>query len=157
VRASVVVQMKAAEGEFGSPVLPMSLLDSLVHDAAIKYWPFGHYRIAVGEAAANVDRYTQRRLERFDISGTKLMQAAFSGDPPQVGKPPGNQASEVGSGPGCRWSKSGSCWPGRAWSWRSGRCIGSRPSGAGPGEKVTTPVDGGPPGGSCRLTSVTLG
>jgi len=91
-------QMKAAEAEFGSPVLPMRLLDPLVQDAAIKHWPFGHYRIAVAEAATNVDRYTQRRLERSDISGTKLMEAAFSTDPPQVGKPrlrcPGNQASE---------------------------------------------------------------
>ena len=77
-------QMKAAEGEFGSPVLPMRLLDPLVQDAATKHWQFGHYRIAVGEAATNVDRYTQRRLERFDISGTALMEAAFSANPPQA-------------------------------------------------------------------------
>jgi len=92
-------QMKAAEGEFGSPVLPMRLLDPLVQDAATRHWQFGHYRIAVGEAATNVDRYTQRRLERFDISGTALMEAAFSTNPPQAGKPrlrcPGNQASEA--------------------------------------------------------------
>jgi hypothetical protein len=92
-------QMKAAEAQFGSPVLPMRLLDPLVHDAAIRHWPSGHYRIAVGEAATNVDRYTQRRLERFDISGTALMEAAFSTNPPQAGQPrlrcPGNQASEA--------------------------------------------------------------
>lgn len=91
-------EMKAAEGEFGFPVLPMRLLDPLVHDAAIKHWPFGHYRIAVGEAATNVDRYTQRRLERYDISGTKLMEEAFSTNPPEVGKSrlrcPGSQVSE---------------------------------------------------------------
>jgi hypothetical protein len=92
-------QMKTAEGEFGYPVFPMRLLDPLVHDAAIKHWQFGHYRIAVGEAATNVDRYTQRRLERFDISGSALMDAAFSANPPQFGKPrlrcPGNQVSEA--------------------------------------------------------------
>jgi hypothetical protein len=92
-------QMKAAEGEFGDPVLPMRLLDPLVQDAATKHWQTGHYRIAVGEAATNIDRYTQRRLERFDISGSALMEAAFSANPPQPGKPrlrcPGNQASEA--------------------------------------------------------------
>jgi Protein of unknown function (Hypoth_ymh) len=92
-------QMQAAEDEFGYPVLPMRLLDPLVQDAATRHWRSGHYRIAVGEAATNVDRYTQRRLERFDISGTTLMEAAFSASPPQAGKPrlrcPGNQASEA--------------------------------------------------------------
>ena len=77
----------------------MRLLDPLVHEAATKHWQFGHYRIAVGEAATNVDRYTQRRLERFDISGTALMEVAFSANPPQPGKPrlrcPGNQVSEA--------------------------------------------------------------
>ena len=91
-------QMKAAEGEFGSPVLPLRLLDPLVRDAAIKHWQFGHYRIAVGEAATNVDRYTQRRMERSDISGTALMAEAFSVNPPQAGKSrlrcPGDQDSE---------------------------------------------------------------
>ena len=60
----------------------MRLFDLLVQDAATKHWQLGNYRIAVGEAATNVDRYTQRRLERFDISGTALMDAAFSVNPP---------------------------------------------------------------------------
>jgi hypothetical protein len=92
-------QIKAAQAEIGYPVLPLRLLDPLVREAAIKHWGNGHYRIAVGEAATNVDRYTQRRLRRFDVSGVTLMEAAFSANPPQPDKPrlrcPGNQASEA--------------------------------------------------------------
>ncbi|GEM_PF-5682643 len=55
--------MRTAERHSGGPVLPMALLDPLVSDAARRHWETGHYRIAVGEAATNVDRYTQRRLE----------------------------------------------------------------------------------------------
>lgn len=92
-------QIKVAQAEIGYPVLPLTLLDPLVREAAIKHWDNVHYRIAVGEAATNVDRYTQRRLQRFDISGATLMDAAFSANPPQPGKPrlrcPGNQASEA--------------------------------------------------------------
>ena len=50
----------------------MTVLDPLVYEAAIKHWKHGHYRIAVGEAATNVDRFTQRRLQRFDVSGAPL-------------------------------------------------------------------------------------
>lgn len=39
--------------------------------------------------------------------------------------------SPRGSRRGCRWSRSGSCWAGKAWWWRSGRCTGSPLSGAG--------------------------
>ena len=92
-------QMESAQAENGSPALPMAVLDPLVYDAAIKHWKHGHYRIAVGEAATNVDRYTQRRLRRFDVSGTSLMEAAFSPNPPQPGKPrlrcPGDQANDT--------------------------------------------------------------
>jgi hypothetical protein len=92
-------QIDIAQAENGSPVLPMTVLDRLVHEAAIKHWKHGHYRIAVGEAATNVDRYTQRRLERFDVSGAALMDEAFSTNPPQLGKPrlrcPGDQAYEA--------------------------------------------------------------
>jgi Protein of unknown function (Hypoth_ymh) len=91
--------IKAAQDTIGYPVLPLGLLDPLVREAAMKHWEHGHYRIAVGEAATNVDRYTQRRLERFDVSGVTLMDAAFSVNPPQPGKPrlrcPGDQASEA--------------------------------------------------------------
>jgi Protein of unknown function (Hypoth_ymh) len=80
-------QIDGAQAENGSPVLPMTVLDPLVYQAAIKHWKHGHYRIAVGEAATNVDRYTQRRLQRWDVFGASLMEAAFSTAPPQPGKP----------------------------------------------------------------------
>jgi hypothetical protein len=90
--------MRTAERDYGGPVLPMALLDPLVRDAARRHWEAGHYRIAVGEAATNVDRYTQRRLERFDVSGAHLMSDAFSLNPPGPGKPrlrcPGGLDSE---------------------------------------------------------------
>jgi len=77
----------------------MTVLDPLVYEAAIKHWKHGHYRIAVGEAATNVDRFTQRRLQRFDVSGAPLMGEAFSAAPPQPGKPrlrwPGDQADDT--------------------------------------------------------------
>jgi Protein of unknown function (Hypoth_ymh) len=92
-------QIDDAQAEDGSPVLPMTVLDPLVYEAAIKHWKHGHYRIAVGEAATNVDRYTQRRLQRFDVSGASLMEEAFSANPPQPGKPrlrcPGDQAHDA--------------------------------------------------------------
>lgn len=92
-------EMRTAEGDFDGPALSMTLLDPLVQEAARRHWELGHYRIAVGEAATNVDRYTQRRLERSDVSGSTLMEAAFSFNPPAPGKPrlrcPGDQASEA--------------------------------------------------------------
>ena len=53
--------------------------------------------------------------------------------------------------------KIGIRWPGRGWWWRSGRCTGSRPSGAGLAEKPTTPVDDGPPGGELQIDFGYLG
>ena len=78
--------MKTAEHDCGAPMLPMTLLDPIVRDAARRHWEAGHYRIAVGEAATNLDRYTQRRLQRFDVTGTELMRDAFSLNPPVPGK-----------------------------------------------------------------------
>jgi Protein of unknown function (Hypoth_ymh) len=90
--------MRTSERDSGGPMLPMALLDPLVRDAARRHWNTGHYRIAVGEASTNVDRYTQRRLGRFDVSGSALMGDAFSLNPPEPGKPrlrcPGGLASE---------------------------------------------------------------
>jgi hypothetical protein len=48
-------QIDGAQAENGSPVLPMTVLDPLVYQAAIKHWKHGHYRIAVGEAAESVN------------------------------------------------------------------------------------------------------
>ena len=96
---NVTQTMRTAEHDSGGPVLPMALLDPIVHDAARRHWETGHYRIAVGEAATNVDRYTQRRLGRFDVSGATLMGDAFSLNSPEPGKPrllcPGSLATEA--------------------------------------------------------------
>ena len=54
--------------------------------------------------------------------------------------------------------KIGSCCRGRVWWWRSGRCTGSPPSGAAAGgQKVTTRVDDGPPGGELQIDFGYLG
>src|SRR5215831_9153292 len=44
-------QLSAAEAESGYPVLPMNLLDPVIHPVAIGYWRAGRYRTAVAEAS----------------------------------------------------------------------------------------------------------
>ncbi len=50
-------------------------------------WQSGHYRSAVEDAAKKVNAETQNRLERRDVSETRLFQEAFSLDPPKAGRP----------------------------------------------------------------------
>lgn len=69
------------------PVLPMDMLDPVVHQAAIGHWNGGMYRSAVGDAATALSKYTQQRVGRDDIEEFNLMEAAFSLSPPEPGKP----------------------------------------------------------------------
>jgi hypothetical protein len=90
--------MRGAAAQLGGPVLPISLLDPAVVQAAIGHWIAEHYRNAVGDAAIAVNRFTQQRVSRADISDRELMSRAFSEDDPKPKEKrlrcPGNPKSE---------------------------------------------------------------
>lgn len=90
--------MAGAAVQLGGPVLPISLLDPVVFQAAIGHWIAEHYRNAVGDAAIAVNRFTQQRVGRTDISDRELMSHAFSEDDPKPQEKrlrcPGNPKSE---------------------------------------------------------------
>jgi hypothetical protein len=92
-----VRRMEAASTSDGTPVFPMDVLDPLVSDAARRLWQSGLYRVAVSDAATNVNRVTQHRLGRSDVSDQKLMGEAFTDKEPKLGEPrlrcPGNPKS----------------------------------------------------------------
>jgi Protein of unknown function (Hypoth_ymh) len=90
--------MRGAAEQLSGPVLPISLLDPVVFQAAIGHWTAGHYRNAVGDAAIAVNQFMQRRVGRTDISDRELMSHAFSEDEPKPTQKrlrcPGNPKSE---------------------------------------------------------------
>lgn len=90
--------MNEAAAQLGAPVLPISLLDAIVFQAAIGHWTSQHYRSAVGDAAIAVNWFTQQRVGRADISDRELMSRAFSEDDPKPKENrlrcPGNLKSE---------------------------------------------------------------
>jgi hypothetical protein len=69
----------------GNPVLPSTELHPAVWAPAHELWQSGKYRQAVHAAASAVNDLAQRRLERRDVSDVKLMQEAFSTEPPKPG------------------------------------------------------------------------
>lgn len=64
------------------PRLNGPALHPWVWEAARSLWQSRHYREAVLAAAVRVNRETQAKLERRDISETALFQQAFSNDEP---------------------------------------------------------------------------
>ena len=62
------------------PALAAEGLHPWVWHAAVNLWDGGHYKQAVNAAAAVVEKQTQVRLNREDISGTKLYTEAFALD-----------------------------------------------------------------------------
>ena len=62
------------------PALAAEGLHPWVWHAAVNLWDGGHYKQAVNAAAAAVEKQTQVRLNREDISGTKLYTEAFALD-----------------------------------------------------------------------------
>jgi hypothetical protein len=76
-------KMSEAAAQLGAPTMPLQLLDPVVFQAAIEHWIAGHYRNAVGDAAIAVNRLTQQRVGRTDISDRELMSRAFSEDAPK--------------------------------------------------------------------------
>ncbi len=70
-----------------APRLDASKLHPWAWDGARSLWRSGHYRESVHAAAVKINAETQNKLNRRDISETKLFQAALSTDPPQAGAP----------------------------------------------------------------------
>jgi len=70
-----------------SPVLPLTMLDRVIADAALPLWEVGKYRQAVNDAATSLNQFAQAQLGRRDISDRKLMAEAFSDTPPKPGEP----------------------------------------------------------------------
>ena len=62
------------------PLLAAEGLHKWVWHAAVNLWGGGHYKQAVNAAAAAVEKQTQVKLDREDISGTKLYTEAFKLD-----------------------------------------------------------------------------
>jgi Protein of unknown function (Hypoth_ymh) len=70
-----------------TPVLPAGQLHPWVWDAAQTLWDSEHYRLAVQAAATAINAHTQTKLGRRDVADDKLMQEAFSTNPPGPGRP----------------------------------------------------------------------
>jgi len=68
------------------PVVPADQFHPWVWDAARTLWASGHYRQAVQAAATAINVHTQTKLRRRDVADDKLMQEAFSTNPPEPGK-----------------------------------------------------------------------
>ncbi|MFH9813428.1 TIGR02391 family protein [Streptomyces olivaceus] len=58
-----------------------------IRDAAAGLLADGYYRLAVHHAACTLTDYTQKKLNRYDVSDKELMQEAFSTKPAAPGKP----------------------------------------------------------------------
>lgn len=69
------------------PLMSMTQLHPWVWDAARTLWDSGHHRHAVQAAATAINRHAQVKLGRSDVADDKLMQEAFSPNPPDQHKP----------------------------------------------------------------------
>jgi uncharacterized protein (TIGR02391 family) len=81
-----------------APVLPADKFHPWVWDSARTLWESHHYRQAVQTAATTLNAKIQDKVQRRDVSDTKLVQEAFSDSSPAPGKPrlrlPGDSSSE---------------------------------------------------------------
>lgn len=69
-----------------APEVSVAKLHPWVWSGAASLWKSGHYRSAVEDAAKKVNAETQNKIDRRDVSETKLFQEAFSIDPPAAGR-----------------------------------------------------------------------
>jgi len=92
-------QMEDSPHPDAGSAMPLIGLHMPVLAAARKQWDARHYRHAVIDAAEAVSKLAQRRLQRHDISGAKLMGESFSDKDPELNKArfrcPGNRATET--------------------------------------------------------------
>ncbi|MFB7270958.1 TIGR02391 family protein [Streptomyces sp. NPDC056244] len=70
-----------------APELSASSMHQWVWDGARSLWRSGHFREAVTAAARKVNAETQNKVQRRDVSETKLFQQLFSADDPKPGQP----------------------------------------------------------------------
>lgn len=70
-----------------SPALPLRLLDPVISEVALPLWKAHKFRQAVNDGATSLASFAQKRLGRYDVYDTNLMNEAFSSDPPKPGKP----------------------------------------------------------------------
>jgi hypothetical protein len=81
------VALESAWDGIDVPFLPMNALDPLIYSTAIGQWKHGHYRQAVIDAASALNKFTQSRVGRYDISDRELMCEVFKNSPPKPGEP----------------------------------------------------------------------
>ncbi|MXM62514.1 restriction endonuclease [Streptomyces sp. HUCO-GS316] len=70
-----------------APRLNAASLHPWVWSAAQALWQGGHFREAVTAAARRVNRETQAKVGRRDVTETALFQSVFSKDDPKPGQP----------------------------------------------------------------------
>lgn len=85
-----------------APVLPADKFHPWVWNSARTLWESHHYRQAVQTAATTINAKIQDKVQRRDVSDTKLVQEAFSDSAPAPGKArlrlPGDSSSETVQG-----------------------------------------------------------
>lgn len=69
------------------PKMAVDQLHPLIWDAAANLWNDGHYREAVGRAAAFISAHVQHRVQHTDLSDKALMNEAFRPSPTVPGRP----------------------------------------------------------------------
>jgi len=69
------------------PQLSASRLHSWVWDAAVSLWDSKNFRQAIHAAATNVEEQLKGKLDRYDVSGTALLNEAFSSNEASEGHP----------------------------------------------------------------------
>lgn len=90
IRAKEALERQAEISEHlgeNAPEISAARLHPWVWEGARALWQSGHYRSAVEDALKKVNAETQNKVQRRDISETKLFQESFSENPPQMGKP----------------------------------------------------------------------
>lgn len=70
-----------------APVFEGASMHPWVWDAARPHWSSGNHHAAVWAAAINVNSRLQTKLGRKELGESKLLNEAFSTEPPQVGRP----------------------------------------------------------------------
>jgi hypothetical protein len=69
------------------PIVAADTLHPWVWDAARPHWESGNHDAALTAAAINVSSRLKKKVGRRDIDNGKLVQQAFSLEPPKEGKP----------------------------------------------------------------------
>lgn len=98
-QALVIAQQEISQHLGGaSPSLSTRAMHPWVWDVAEPFWRSGFFSEAIEAAAKNVNKRTQKKAARFDLSEHALTTALFKDDPPKPGEPrlrfPGEQGTQ---------------------------------------------------------------